>query len=81
MTECCQVTTTVDAREVADRLAAQMVEERLAACAQVQGPIASVYRWQGAVERATEWYCRFIAVPIVSGDPAYLAWIEEGVRR
>lgn len=106
MTECCQVTTTVDAREVADRLAAQLVEERLAACAQVQGPIASVYRWQGAVERATEWYCHFkttrervpeledrlralhpyevpeiIAVPIVSGDPAYLAWIEEGVRR
>lgn len=52
-----QVTTTVDSREAADRLAASLVSERLAACVQVQGPIASTYRWQGAVETATEWYC------------------------
>jgi periplasmic divalent cation tolerance protein len=52
-----QVTTTVDSREAADRLAASLVEERLAACVQVQGPVASTYRWQGRVETATEWYC------------------------
>ena len=34
-----------------------MVAERLAACAQIFGPITSVYRWQGAIERASEWYC------------------------
>jgi periplasmic divalent cation tolerance protein len=33
------------------------VDERLAACAQVAGPVTSTYRWQGAVERAVEWYC------------------------
>jgi periplasmic divalent cation tolerance protein len=33
------------------------VEERLAACAQVLGPLTSTYRWQGAVETADEWYC------------------------
>ena len=33
------------------------MEERWAACAQVQGPIESTYRWQGRVERAEEWYC------------------------
>jgi periplasmic divalent cation tolerance protein len=57
MTDFCQVTTTIDSREAAEQLAAVLVEERLAACAQISGPIASTYRWQGRVERATEWYC------------------------
>jgi len=57
MTACCQVTTTIDSREAAERLGAILVEERLAACAQVTGPIASTYRWEGRVDRATEWYC------------------------
>ncbi len=57
MADCCQVTTTVATREDAERIAAALVEERLAACVQVAGPIASTYRWQGAVARATEWYC------------------------
>ncbi len=32
-----------------------MVERRLAACAQVVGPITSTYRWEGKVEEAEEW--------------------------
>lgn len=31
-----------------------VVEERLVACANVIGPIRSIYRWQGAVEDAAE---------------------------
>ena len=54
---CCQVTTTLPDRAAAERLAATLVEERWAACAQVVGPVESTYRWQGEVERATEWYC------------------------
>ena len=54
---CCQVTTTLPEHAAADRLAATLVEERWAACAQVVGPVESTYRWQGQVERATEWYC------------------------
>ncbi len=57
MTACCQVTTTLPDRALAQRLAAELVEERLAACAQIAGPIASTYRWQDAVESAEEWYC------------------------
>jgi periplasmic divalent cation tolerance protein len=57
MTACCQVTTTIDSRASAERLAALLVGERLAACAQVVGPVASTYWWQGRVEQATEWYC------------------------
>jgi periplasmic divalent cation tolerance protein len=57
VTDCCQVTTTVATQAAAERIAAALVEERLAACVQVAGPIGSTYRWEGAVERATEWYC------------------------
>jgi periplasmic divalent cation tolerance protein len=35
-------------------MAATLVEERLAACINLLPPMESVYRWQGAVERATE---------------------------
>jgi periplasmic divalent cation tolerance protein len=57
VTECCQVTTTLPDQATAERLASVLVEERLAACAQVHGPISSTYRWQGTTERTTEWYC------------------------
>jgi periplasmic divalent cation tolerance protein len=50
-----QVNTTTDARELADKIGRSAVEARLAACAQVVGPIGSTYRWQGFVEQATEW--------------------------
>jgi periplasmic divalent cation tolerance protein len=49
------VSTTTPTREAADSLAALLVNERAAACAQVLGPIASVYRWKGAVENSAEW--------------------------
>lgn len=38
----------------ADAIASALVEERLAACASVQPGMASVYRWQGRIERAEE---------------------------
>lgn len=38
----------------ARQVARIVVEERLAACANVLGPCQSIYRWQGAVEEATE---------------------------
>lgn len=50
------VTTTLPTEADAARIAAAVVAERLAACAQVQGPVQSTYRWQGQVDRATEWY-------------------------
>lgn len=57
MTDCRQVTTTLPDRDAAQRLGRRLVEERLAACAQVVGPVSSVYWWQGEVETAGEWYC------------------------
>lgn len=57
MTGCCQVTTTLPDQTAADRLASVLVQERLAACAQVVGPVSSTYWWKGRIERAGEWYC------------------------
>lgn len=46
--------TTTETREQAERLARLAVEEGLAACVQIEGPITSFYRWEGAVEKAGE---------------------------
>jgi periplasmic divalent cation tolerance protein len=53
-----QVVTTTDSRAEAERLARSAVEQRLAACAQVVGPVTSTYWWEGAVQTATEWQCQ-----------------------
>ncbi|MGE5407904.1 MAG: divalent-cation tolerance protein CutA [Syntrophothermus sp.] len=57
MTECVQVLTTVPSEHVAERIAAALVDSRLAACVQVVGPIVSRYRWQGEIEEEREWQC------------------------
>ncbi|MGH7510624.1 MAG: divalent-cation tolerance protein CutA [Gemmatimonadales bacterium] len=57
MTDYLQVTTTWPDEATAQSAAARLVEEHLAACAQVLGPVSSIYRWQGEIERAAEWYC------------------------
>jgi periplasmic divalent cation tolerance protein len=55
MSEFIQIVTTTVSAEEARRIAAALVEQRLAGCVQIAGPIESIYRWQGKVERAQEW--------------------------
>jgi periplasmic divalent cation tolerance protein len=50
-----QVQTTTDSRAEAVELGRSAVQARLAACAQVAGPVVSMYWWEGDVERAEEW--------------------------
>jgi periplasmic divalent cation tolerance protein len=50
-----QVQTTTDSRAEAIELSRAAVEARLAACAQVTGPVASTYWWNEGLERAEEW--------------------------
>ena len=54
MSDLIQVITTVDTKEAADALASELVKLRLAACVQIDGPINSIYRWQGEIETAQE---------------------------
>lgn len=53
------LTTTFPTRHDADEAAAELIDRRLAACAQVAGPVTSTYRWQGNIETSTEWSCSF----------------------
>jgi periplasmic divalent cation tolerance protein len=52
-----QVVTTTANRQDAERIARALVEQRLAACVQIVGPITSTYRWKGEIETSEEWQC------------------------
>ena len=54
MTDKRLVLSSTSSREEAQKIAEALVEGRLAACVQIVGPMHSVYRWQGAVEKAEE---------------------------
>jgi periplasmic divalent cation tolerance protein len=96
---------TAPSPEEAYRIGRALVEEGLASCANLAGPVRSIYRWQGRVDEAAEtmlwvkttwdalaalvdriralhsYECPcVIALPILGGNPAYLAWIEAECR-
>ncbi|TWT88869.1 Divalent-cation tolerance protein CutA [Pseudobythopirellula maris] len=52
-----EVTTTTGDRAIAERIAAELVDKRLAACVQITGPATSSYHWDGAIEITEEWLC------------------------
>jgi len=51
--------TTCGTQEDANRLARMLVEKRIAACAQVSGPITSFYWWENRIEEDQEWQVKF----------------------
>ncbi len=57
MTDYIQIYTTVESKEDAEKISRGVVEKRLAACAQIMGPIESTYWWEGKIEVAKEWLC------------------------
>ncbi|MFF3320365.1 divalent-cation tolerance protein CutA [Streptomyces sp. NPDC003035] len=59
MTVALTVLTTTDSAAKAQELARGAVEDRLAACAQISGPVTSVYRWRNAIETEEEWQVLF----------------------
>jgi periplasmic divalent cation tolerance protein len=52
-----QVLTTVADEKKANEVASAVLENRVAACVQVLGPISSFYWWKGKIEQAKEWVC------------------------
>jgi periplasmic divalent cation tolerance protein len=93
---------TVSDAETGVRLGRQLVEERLAACAQVIPGGTAIYRWAGEVHAdpqtqllikstRSRWLelrdrivalhaddvPEILALPVVDGLPAYLAWAAE----
>jgi|SRR5271165_1555298 len=55
MTNARIVLTTIGSKELAEKLAGQLVERRVAACVNIVGPIRSVYRWKEKVEQEEEY--------------------------
>ena len=49
------VLVTAASAEEAGHIGRALVDERLAGCVNVVGPVRSIYRWQEAVEDAQEW--------------------------
>jgi periplasmic divalent cation tolerance protein len=61
--------------EEAARIAHILVEERLAACANILGPCRSIYRWQGVIEDTREVAALFKT--IADGAEALIARLAE----
>ncbi|HPN32057.1 MAG TPA: divalent-cation tolerance protein CutA [bacterium] len=59
MNEFIKVITTIDSKSKAVDLCQKSVELRLTACAQISGPIQSIYQWQNKIESSEEFYCVF----------------------
>ena len=55
MDQIAEISVTYPHAEMAQAAADSLIEARLAACAQVEGPVRSTYRWEGAVQREPEW--------------------------
>ena len=57
MAEYIQIFTTTEKKDDADVISREILEKRLAACAQVLGPITSTYWWKEEIEKTEEWLC------------------------
>ncbi len=104
-TEYVWVYVTASSRDEAVRIGRTVVQERLAACANVIDGLTSVYWWEGAVQEDPEaalilktradlvqrltsrvrelhsYTCPcVVALPVLGGNPDFLAWIREETR-
>jgi periplasmic divalent cation tolerance protein len=69
-----QVLTTTGSEDEAGRIAAALLDQRLAACVQTAGPILSRYRWRGQLEEAREWQC------LAKTEAALYERVESAIR-
>jgi periplasmic divalent cation tolerance protein len=74
MTERKIVLTTTGSREEAQRIARALVDARHAACVNIAGPVESIYRWKGEIERSEEWLL------IIKTTAAAIPQIQESIR-
>ena len=68
------VVTTTDSQDEAQKIARRLIEQRLAACVQVLGPVESVFWWEEEIETAREWQC------IAKSRQDLFASIESSIR-
>ena len=63
-----QIVTTIGTRDEAMAIGEKAVDSKLAACAQISGPITSIYEWKGESCREEEWVCTMKTVESLSDD-------------
>ncbi len=59
----------------AQRIAARLVQKKLAACVNVIGPVKPIYRWKGRVEAASE------SLMVIKSTKGKFASLEKEIRR
>jgi periplasmic divalent cation tolerance protein len=74
MTDARIAMSTAGSTEEAERVARALVDGGVAACVNIVPGVRSVYRWQGAVEAASEWLL------IIKTDAAHLEQAERLLR-
>ena len=57
------IITTCSSTEEANRISATLIENKLAACVQVVGPVTSHFYWDGGLQQETEWQCQIKTTP------------------
>lgn len=67
------ILTTVDQQEKARSLAKQLLQLRLAACVQIEGPIESHFWWKGDMAQDLEW--RLVMKTTPSATEALVTWL------
>jgi periplasmic divalent cation tolerance protein len=69
-----QISTTTEKKSEAEKISSKLVKMRLAVCAQIMGPIISVYWWKGEIITGEEWLC------IIKTHRTLFREVEEVVR-
>lgn len=75
MTDYIQTITATETEVDAQAIANTVVGKRVAACAQIIGPITSTYWWQGKIETAEEWLC------VIKSRKDIYKELEEAIQR
>ncbi len=74
MTDFIVVLVTAGSAEEGERIAEALVTEELAACVNIVGPVQSIYRWKGEMQRDEE------RLLVIKSRTALFASLEERVR-
>jgi periplasmic divalent cation tolerance protein len=74
MTELVQIVTTTKSKAEAKKIGRALLQQRLAACVQVIGPLESSFWWKGKISESKEWYC------IIKSRRSLYTRIEKAIR-
>lgn len=74
-TDYIQIFTTVAKKSNAEKIASVLSRKKLSACTHIIGPITSVYRWKGKLEKSREWLC------VIKTKRSHYAKVEKAIKK